>query len=305
MVPKKVRSVLGPRRDRLLHTFVGFLGRNRYHLIPNHFYQPVPDVAALKDELWEKQSLMVGIDIRAKSQVELLALFSERFAQEYNAFPKQETASSSQYHLGNGYFESVDADMLYCMIRQFKPQKIFEIGSGNSTYLAAQAVLANEKDDHYCHLRAYEPYPNEVLKAGFPGLARLEVVKAEDIPLADFAGLGKDDILFIDSSHALKMGGDVQYEYLEILPRLQPGVIIHIHDIFMPAEYPREWVVNMRRYWTEQYLLQAFLSFNEAFEVILAGGYLHINNPEALRSAFASYDSATTSPSSFWMRKVR
>lgn len=304
MIPKKLRTVLGPHRDRLLHACVGFLGRHRYHLVPNHFYQPVPDPAALKDELWERRSAMVGIDVRAMDQIEMLALFSKLFDTEYNAFPTHKTAVPYRYHLGNGYFDSVDAEMLYCVIRHFKPRRIFEIGSGNSTYLAAQAVLANEEEGHPCHLRAYEPYPNEALKAGFPGLGRLETVKAEDIAISDFAELGTNDILFIDSSHALKIGGDIQFEYLEILPRLRPGVIVHIHDIFMPAEYPRDWVLKMRRYWTEQYLLQAFLAFNQAFEIMLAGSYLHLYRPDVLRSAFVSYDQADTSPSSFWMRKV-
>ena len=113
------------------------------------------------------------------------------------------------------------------------------------------------------------------------------------------------DILFIDSSHVLRIGGDVQYEYLEILPRLARGVIVHSHDIFLPAEYPRHWVLEEHKFWTEQYLLQAFLAFNDSFEVLWAGSYMHLKHPEKLEEAFSSYKRERTLPGSFWMRKVK
>jgi hypothetical protein len=190
------------------------------------------------------------------------------------------------------------------MIRHFKPKKIFEIGSGNSTYLAAQAVLKNkEENGKGCELIAFEPYPNDVLRAGFPGLSKLIPTKIQNIALSKFSELKENDILFIDSSHVLKIGGDVQYEYLEILPRLNKGVIVHIHDIFLPAEYPKEWVLKKYRFWTEQYLLQAFLASNSAFEVLWGGSYMHLKHPDKLEAAFASYKREVRWPGSFWMRR--
>ena len=192
------------------------------------------------------------------------------------------------------------------MIRHFKPKRIFEIGSGNSTYLSAQAVLKDKEDNgHKCELIAVEPYPNDVLKAGFPGLSELISTKIQDIPLSEFNKLKENDILFIDSSHVLKIGSDVQYEYLEILPRLNKGVIVHLHDIFLPAEYPREWVLKDYRFWTEQYLLQAFLAFNDNFEVLWAGSYIHLKHPDKLEAAFSSYKRDERLPGSFWIRKIK
>ena len=192
------------------------------------------------------------------------------------------------------------------MIRYLKPRRIFEIGSGNSTYLSAEALLKNaEEGDHECELVAFEPYPNDVLKAGFPGLSKLITAKIQDISLSEFSKLKPSDILFIDSSHVLKIGSDVRYEYLEILPRLNKGVVVHAHDIFLPSEYPREWVLKNHWFWTEQYLLQAFQAFNDSFEVLWAASHMHLKQPEKLETSFSSYDRTKTWPGSFWMKKIK
>ena len=250
-----------------------FWQRLGFHITPNHFYQPIPDTRMLKDELFEKKSEMGGIKINEKEQLELLSFFQQRFKNEYDMFPVNKTGVPYEYYLSCNNFISVDAEILYCMIRHFKPGKIIEIGSGYSTYLSAKAILQNkEEDSNYdCELIAIEPYPNKTLKQGFPGLTRLISKNVQDVPLAIFGNLTENCILFIDSSHVLKTGGDVQYEYLEILPRLNKGVIVHIHDIFLPSEYPKTWVLKDYRFWTEQYILQTFMAFNRGFEVLWAG----------------------------------
>lgn len=278
--------------------------RMGFHITLNHFYEPIPDTRTLKDELWLKHSDMVGVEMNEEGQVNLLSQFSSKFKDEYENFPRFKISIPYQYYVNNGTFESVDGEILYCMIRHFKPKKIFEIGSGNSTYLAAQAVLRNkEEDGKECELIAFEPYPNDVLRAGFPGLSKLIPTKIEDVALSKFDELKKNDILFIDSSHVLKIGSDVQYEYLEMLPRLNKGVIVHLHDIFLPAEYPKEWVLRLHIFWTEQYLLQAFLAFNNAFEVLWGGSYMHLKHLDKLEAAFASHKGEERWPGSFWMRK--
>lgn len=278
-----------------------------YHITPNHFYHPIPDTTKLKDDLWTKHSELVGISINESKQLELLSLFEAKFKNEYEQFPRGKTDKPYEFYLGNGPFESVDAEILYSMIRHFKPRRIYEIGSGFTTYLSAQAMLKNTKDDssYQCELVAIEPYPNEILKGGFPGLSRLIAREVQDVPLSEFKKLEENDILFIDSSHVLKIGNDVQYEYLEILPRLNKGVLIHIHDIFLPAEYPKKWVKELHRFWTEQYLLQAFLAFNDSFEVLWAGSYMHLNHPDKLERAFSSYNKGKALPGSFWLRRVK
>ena len=121
------------------------------------------------------------------------------------------------------------------------------------------------------------------------------------IPLTRFEELGDGDVLFIDSTHVLAIGSDVQYEFLEILPRLRRGVTVHVHDIFLPFEYRRDWVMDEFRFWTEQYLLQAFLTFNSEFEVLMGNGYLGHYHMEDLKATFPI--SPWWGGVSFWIRR--
>ncbi len=209
------------------------------------------------------------------------------------------------------------------MIRHFKPKRIIEIGSGNSTYCSALAIRKNKENDrnYDCEFIAIEPYPNETLKKGFPELTKLIPKKLQDVPLETFMNLKENDILFIDSSHVLYIGNDVKYEFLEILPRINKGVIIHIHDIFLPKEYPPVWIFNLFRFYNEQYLLQAFLTLNNNFKVIWAGKYMHLKHEEKLKKIFNSFSKDITDfrskslkkvkewpiewPSSFWIKRIK
>ena len=276
-----------------------------FHIVPKHFYEPIPDTTKLKESLWQTQSELVGIDINEEAQLRLLSQFVSEYKTEYESLPRERTAIPYQYYVNNLRYSSVDGEVLYCMIRHFKPRIIFEAGSGYSTYLSAQTILQNNtiggSEDE---LIVCDPYPNNTLKAGIPGLSKLLPRSIQEIPLSEFDRLRENDILFIDSSHVLRIGSDVQREYLEILPRLNRGVIIHIHDIFFPAEYPRYWVMNYYRFWNEQYLLQAFLTFNRSFEVLWAGSYMHLKHPDQLELAFSSYNRKLNWPSSFWIRRI-
>ena len=128
------------------------------------------------------------------------------------------------------------------------------------------------------------------------------VTNAGGPPPGGFNDLKENDLLFIDSSHILKIGSDVQYEYLELLPRLNSGVIIHCHDIFIPSEYPKNWVRKEHRFWNEQYLLQAFLSFNDKFEILWAGSYMHLKNPDILKNNLSTYNNFSW-PISIYLRR--
>jgi hypothetical protein len=277
------------------------------HILPLHFYSPVPAVDQFDEGLWSRASELPGIDMRESQQLELLATLAQQFREEFGRFPERAApnAPAYTYYTANGAFGGIDAAFLYSLIRHCKPRRIYEVGSGFSTFLAAEAVLKNHNDDpaYQCELVAIEPYPSPALQRGFPGLSRLIPSRIQQLPPQEFAKLCENDILFIDSSHVLKLGSDVQYEFLEILPRLNHGVLVHIHDIFLPFEYPREWAREMNRYWTEQYLLQAFLIHNSAFEVLLAAAYLNARHPDALAASFPSLPSSRGF-GSFWIRKL-
>ena len=121
--------------------------------------------------------------------------------------------------------------------------------------------------------------------------------------MSEFLQLEENDILFVDSSHVSKVGSDVNYEILEILPRLKPGVLVHLHDIFLPFEYPKRWIKELNIFWNEQYLFHAFMAFNCEFQVVWAGSWMHWKYPEKLTAAFPSYDPALTQPGSFWIQR--
>jgi hypothetical protein len=277
-----------------------------YHVTPVHYSEPIPDTRELPEELWTRQSELLGIQIKDQDILDRLSRFASRYRREYTTFPTNRTDVSHQFYIRNGAFVSVDAEILYCIIREFKPHRVIEIGSGNTTYLAAQAIEANRQENllYNCNLTAIEPYPVAVLKQGFPGLTQLIEKPIQSIPLPFFDALDDGDVLFIDSSHVAKIGSDVLYEYLEILPRLNKGVFVHVHDIFLPAEYPKAWIYSERRFWNEQYLFHAFLLFNNAFEIIWPGSYIHHKYPDKLEEAFPSYNRQNTVPGSFWIRKI-
>jgi predicted O-methyltransferase YrrM len=277
------------------------------HLVPNHFYSPIPDTRDLgaRAALWDRESPLAGVDMNEGRQLEMLELF-QRFQAECN-FPLERTDNPDEYFIRNGGFGFMSAAVLHAMVRHFTPARIIEVGSGFSTRVSARALRSNHDDGHPGELTAIEPYPSEALRSGFDGLSRLVTQKVEDVDLEFFDVLEEGDILFIDSSHVVRTGGDVNYLYLEVLPRLNKGVVIHIHDIFFPLEYPKDWVIGNRRFWTEQYGLQMFLAFNSAFRVLWCGSLMYLRHREALARIFpppaglgAGKDYFS---SSFWMQK--
>ncbi|MDP2730264.1 MAG: class I SAM-dependent methyltransferase [Dehalococcoidales bacterium] len=282
----------------------GFFENAGIHITPVHFYEPIPDSRELRkrERIWESETELVGIDMDVPRQLSLLREIFPSFKQEYE-FPGQKTRVPFEFYLENGMFEAVDAEVAHCMVRHFLPKKIIEIGSGFSTRLLARACLLNkEKAGRETRLFTIDPYPGDIVARGFPGLTSLTREKAENIDLAFLLQLNEGDILFIDSSHVARIGSDVNYLFPEVLPRLKPGVIVHVHDIFLPREYPREWVLGLRRSWNEQYLLQAFLTYNQAYTVLWCGSYMHLHHLQELKTAFPSYNGLIY-PKSFWMRR--
>jgi predicted O-methyltransferase YrrM len=279
-----------------------------WHLTPNHFYSVIPDTRVLPDSLWTTESELSGIDMRDEAQLAFLTDAVGRFGTELNALPRRkEDAGPGQYFVDNGAFESVDAEALHSMVRMHKPGRIVEIGSGWSTLVSMAALDLNKAEGSPGTLTAIEPYPHAFVKDAITAHADATLVdeQVQGVPMDTFSSLGENDILFIDSSHVLKIGSDVQYEFLEVLPRLRPGVLVHVHDIFLPGEYPKDWVYGEEhRFWNEQYLLQAFLTDNAHVEVVWASNWMHRRHPDELEKALDSYDRNTRFPGSFWFRRV-
>ncbi len=283
--------------------------KHGFHLLRKHYYLPIPDETDLHGRLWEERSELVGLEMNDSGAVDLLSDVFPPYVDEFrNLFPTHQAHSSPGFYLINGSFMAVDAHVYYAFIRHFKPQRVIEIGSGFSTLLAAAAGIQNLKENSEApHLTVIDPFPSASLKEEVPGLSQVIETRVQDVSLDLFTSLQAGDILFIDSTHALKAGGDVQFEYCEILPRLQPGVLVHIHDISLPKHYPRVYFEKIRVYWNEQYVLQAFLAFNSRFEVLWPGNYMMLKYPEDVCAVFPEYHTMRehfpqSEPTSFWMR---
>jgi hypothetical protein len=265
------------------------------HVTPVHFYQPIPDTRTLPAALWQHASELPGLEMNDAVQLDLLDNCFPRFRDEYSKFPSKPN-SPGDISLRNGQFDGTDALAAYCMIRHFRPGTIIEVGSGYSSLISAKAAAANGESAPIC----IEPFPPDFLLHSVAG-RRLIQKKVQDVAIDFFSQLRSGDILFIDSSHTVRIGGDVNWLLLEVVPRLVPGVIVHLHDVFFPFDYPRQWVVGELRFWGEQYLLQAFLAFNSDFEILLCNNYLAYRYLDHFKATFPS--SPWWGGGSFWMRR--
>ena len=222
------------------------------------------------------------------------------FAGELADTPAEKPDTLS-FYLNNGSFGAGNAEYLYQMVRLKKPRRVFEIGSGNSSLLVMAAIRRDQDDDasYSCRHVCIEPYEAAWLDDTTASVIRSKV---EDVDAALFSELEMGDILFIDSSHIIRPEGDVLFEYLELLPTLNTGVIVHIHDIFSPRNYPEEWLVEQVKLWNEQYLLEASLTHNDSWAVIGSLNYLHHNHYEDLKSV-APFLKQEREPGSFYIQK--
>jgi Methyltransferase domain len=266
--------------------------------IRDHYFEPLFNVRSLKYPLEQMRNLP-GFDLNSCQQLELLEKF--RYSDELGGKVTTETYERT-FSFDNKAFGPGDAEFLYNLIRLKKPSRIIEIGSGHSTLMALKAIRKNMEDDSYyaCRHLCIEPYEQLWLEKTNVTIIRQRV---EDVDRGIFSELDQDDLLFIDSSHVIRPQGDVLFEYLELLPTLKTGVIVHIHDIFSPRDYPKEWVIDEVRLWNEQYLLEAFLTENHAWNVLGALNYLHHNHYEQLRKC-CSFLTRDCEPGSFYIQRI-
>ncbi|TDK49878.1 class I SAM-dependent methyltransferase [Antarcticimicrobium luteum] len=200
--------------------------------------------------------------------------------------------SASGYRGGNGYFDTPDAEALYLMIRRFAPRRVIEIGCGNSTRVTRQAIIDGGLSTE---LTAIDPWPRADIA---DAVDRFEQAALETVDPAQFAALRSGDVLFIDSSHQVRMSNDVAHLFCRIIPALAPGVVIHVHDVFLPYEYPARFFHDCPS-WGEQYLLHALVQ-GGGYEILWPGYYLQRERADAVA---ALPFLGTGRAQSFWMRK--
>lgn len=276
-------------------------GMRRDEFPNGHFYSPVVDVEQAEREqarLWpDAPPLPAGIDFDRPGHERFLAGDFARYIKDYDYPDDPPSDGKAAFYNNNPQYGVLDSRSLFVMLRALRPRKVVEVGSGYSSLLTADVNrrFLGGAIDFTC----IEPYPPAFLRARVPGISRVVEARVQDLGASDF-GLGAGDVLFIDSSHVAKLGSDVNHLYFEVLPRLAPGVIVHIHDIFFPDDYPLGWVQEGRS-WNEQYVLRALLMDSRRFRVRFAGRYVY-------RHLAANLERALGGPAldgcSFWIERT-
>ena len=283
------------RKRMSLPGFQRLSDRAGFQLRSVHYYEPTyaeADLPAITD----RDRDLPGLDLNEAGQIALLSQFG--YADELAALPMQ--PAPGRFGFANKMFGVGDAELYYSFVRHKKPRRIVEIGSGNSTLIALEAIAANTREDpgYRCEVTCVEPFEMPWLESTGVQVIRRRV---EHVDTKLFDTLGQDDILFIDSSHVIRPFGDVLHEFQTVIPRLRTGVLIQVHDVFTPRDYPEAWLRADRRLWNEQYLLESFLAFNNRYSVICAANWLKHHHWEALaRACPILAQQPAGEPGSFW-----
>jgi hypothetical protein len=274
--------------------------RAGFDVVRSDFYSPVVDPTALPSEIWERQSPMAGLKLDLDAQ---LRMIEERLMPLMAEFqpPVHAPPGHADYFLENELYGPMDAHILYALVRQLRPRRVLELGSGYSTLVIEQALRRDAGGGREAIHEVIDPWPSPVLAAA-GGLLQVHAQSGATAPAALFDSLDDGDILFVDTSHTVQPGGEVVRLVLEVLPALAPGVLVHFHDIYRPFEYPRVFYELFNVHWQEQYLLQAFLSFNPNFEVVCANHALWRLRRERVKAWFAGLREGME-PSGFWFRR--
>jgi hypothetical protein len=274
-----------------------------FYVLPGHYYSPIPSLQEIRDnedQIFNRISPeLPAIDLNTTNQLALLDTFKKEIPSI--PFPKTKT-DPYRYYYENWSFNYADAMVLYAMICHYRPRRIIEIGSGNSSCVTLDTNEFKFHNEIECTF--IEPYPSFFLSLIKPGdRDRLKLIpsRLQDVPLSEFSALDENDILFIDSTHVSKINSDVNYIFFDIIPSLKKGVLVHFHDVFYPFEYPKPWAFEGRG-WNEDYLLRAFLEFNSAFKIEFFNSYM----ANFYRDRIAEWqpDFLINTGGSIWLRKL-
>lgn len=269
-----------------------------------HFYSPIVDPITLRDKLeliWpERPAEISGIDFSDDNHVEVLSEWFPRHIASYDYPEESSSHGETEFYTQNSQFSWLDARALFVFLLEVKPRKVIEIGSGYSSLLTADVNRRFlDRSISFCCI---EPFPREFLKAGVDGVTELIETEVQHVDLAVFDALSSGDVLFIDSSHVSKTGSDVNFLFFEVVPRLRPGVFVHVHDIFLPFDYPKDWVLEENRSWNEQYLLRALLMDSSRLEVVFGCSYAFFAHKDLVIRALNLPGKVGFGGGSIWLR---
>jgi len=270
-----------------------------WNVQPNHWCWPLNDVPFLRryPELWGGREIPRGVDWDLDGQVELIRRLGG-YAPELADAPVGPEHQPGEFVWENGAFGVADVYAYYGLLRDLKPRHVVEVGAGASSLVLARALKASGSD---AEVTLIEPGPRWQVLGELPQGWQLVETIVQQADLKLFDPLAEGDVLFYDGSHCAETGGDVNWMFFEVLPRLAPGVWIHFHDIFWPLDYPAPWVLHEGLTWNEQYLLQAFLMHNDAYRVRLVMSMLTGERPQVLAELFPGRAHGV----SVWIEKIR
>ena len=267
--------------------------------IIDHFYEPFFNHKTLTEDFSKIRNLP-SINFREQEQLDLLKSF--KFQKDFQSFLDSEADLKTlrSFSITNGSYGAGDAEILFNFLRLKKPSKIIEIGSGNSTKVIEAALKLNIKEGSNPKFTCIEPY-----KPWLKSTEHIKILrsKLEQTSLDWTKELSDGDFLFIDSSHMIRPQGDVLYEYLEVIPMLNPGVFVHVHDIFSPRDYPETWLKTDVKFWNEQYLLETLLSNSNRYKVIASLNYLAKDYFEELKKV-CPHLNAKHEPAAFYFEVI-
>jgi hypothetical protein len=287
---------------RLVHHSMRTIARSlNYDIVWRTFYNGLPDIDEIPAGVWTRRSSMSGVILdgeRARLAVEELIgiVLDDGFS------PPPKIEQRGMYFTENGGFGLRDAAVLWGMLRRLRPRRVIEVGSGYSTMVIAAALGANDPGCEPARHLVIDPFPQIDLIGGIARPFELINRSVTDVRLSEFEKLAANDVLFVDTTHTVTVGGDVTFVILDVLPALRAGVHVHFHDIFLPYEYPRTFF-ELGYNWAEQYLLQAFLQFNGEFEVLAPLYLLAVEREEAFSRLDAMAPQASRECASFWIRR--
>lgn len=277
------------RLKKLLYAGFGRAQRLGVDILPHHFYSQIPDIADLKsDPYWQPPCSLFGVAGAAiDPQVEFVQSCCP--PELTDRLPKLAIYDTAVRENGeDAGYGPIEALFLYCFIYSQRPPKICQIGCGVSTSIVLRAAAdAGYTPEVVC----IEPYPMPFLKdAHARGAIRLIAEKAQKVALNEMSEIGENGLLFVDSTHTVKPGSEVNRIILEVLPRLPERSWAHFHDIFFPYDYKRDLLDGDLFFWAESSLLHAFLIGNHDFKIQASLSMLHYAAPQALRALFPEYD---------------
>jgi len=269
------------RRVQGLRKLCRLFGINISLYPSGHYYSPIVDVTQVVSDtqVFTKKKAFPGIDLRIDDQLSLIDSLSDNYRNI--DFPNKKT-DTHLYYYNNPYFSYSDAIILHLILVKFRPKNIVEIGSGYSTACMLDTIAQYNLD---CHVTTVDQDTTRLSELLITSTSshNISVIKSplQEVDIAVFKALEKDDILFVDSSHISKTGSELHKIIFDVLPALKRGVIIHFHDIFQNFEYPKEWIDEGISF-NESYLLRAFLQYNSEFKILLYLGQLQQDYPDVI-----------------------